>query len=86
MYPHFLPAVMAFKIQDESYFPKTMFNSNILKEFKTIQWWRIMEKKCDKIENVSNDFCKFLISLHSCQLHLLQLKEYFPHMDLYGVI
>jgi hypothetical protein len=37
-YPHFIPAVTDFKIQDESYFPKTMFNSNILKEFKTIQW------------------------------------------------
>lgn len=45
MYPHFSPAVMAFKIQDESYFPKIMFNSNILKEFRNIQWWRIMEKK-----------------------------------------
>jgi len=49
-----------------------------------------MEKKCDKIENVPNDFCKFLIALHSCpassELHLLQLKEYFPNIDLYGVI
>lgn len=38
IYLHFLPAVMAIKIQDESYYPKTMFNSNILKEFKTKQW------------------------------------------------
>ncbi|CAI6376424.1 unnamed protein product [Macrosiphum euphorbiae] len=83
MYPHFFPAVMAFKIQDESYFPKTMFNSNILKEFKTVQWWRIMEKKCDKIENVPNDFCKFLISLHSCPASSASIERIF---STYGLV
>jgi len=83
MYPHFLPAVMAFKIQDKYYFPKTMFNSNILKEFKTIQWWHIMEKKCDKIENVLNDVCKFLISLHSCPASSASIERIF---STYGLV
>jgi len=83
MYPHFLPAVMAFKIQDESYFPKTMFNSSILNEFKTVQWWRIMEKKCDKIDNVPNDFCKFLISLHSCPVSSASIERIF---STYGLV
>jgi len=64
----FLVGFLAFKIKDETYFPKVMFSSKILDAYKgtPAKWWTLMERRTEKASTLPTDFCPFFCSLFSC--------------------
>lgn len=64
-HPEWLPAIMAFKIKDVDYFPKSLFSENIVSQFSASKWWEILKEKVQKNNKLDSDFCSFFQSLHS---------------------
>lgn len=72
-----LPAVMAFKIKDGEYFPKSLFLTNIVSHFSTAKWWNILREKVKKEQKLDPNFCIFFQSLHSVPTSSASIERIF---------
>ncbi|CAL1671557.1 unnamed protein product [Lasius platythorax] len=83
-YPEYLPGIMAFKIKDDEFFPKTMLQENVINGFSSSKWWKIMEKKLRNPLNCQEDSA---ISFQICCLVLRlrhPLSDFFQLLILFG--
>jgi len=81
-YPEYLPGVLAFKIKDNDFFPKTMLQENVINEFSSSKWWKIMEKKTEKSVKLPRGFCDFFLNLLSCPAFSASIERFFSAFGL----
>jgi len=81
-YPEYLPGVLAFKIKDNDFFPKTMLQENVINEFSSSKWWKIMEKKTEKSVKLPRGFCDFFSNLLSCPASSASIERFFSAFGL----
>lgn len=81
-YPEYLPGIMAFKIKDDEFFPKTMLQENVINGFSSSKWWKIMEKKTEKSTKLPRGFCDFFSNLLSCPASSASIERFFSTFGL----
>lgn len=80
-HPEYLPGVMAFTINDPTYYPDSMMQANVIQEFTSQKWWQIMEKKVKKTPSLLLGFVTFSSVYIQLQLLLVQSRGFSPHLD-----
>ena len=78
-----LPLILAYKIEDEDFFPKNMFTNEVVKQFSVSKWWHIMDVKTSKKGNIPKGFCIFMASLSSCPASSAAIERIF---SAYGLV
>lgn len=66
--PHFLPYILAFRIQDSDIFPSSMFEPKVVSMYKQNpgKWWMLMEHRTAKKGTLPSGFCQYFKDLLSC--------------------
>jgi len=82
--PDFLPAFLAFKAKDETFFPSSMFNDSVLKTYanKPGVWWNLMSSRTAKAARLPSDFCSYFSSLLSIPPSSASLERIFSTFGL----
>jgi len=80
--PEYLPLVMAFKIQDDSIYPASMFTESIIATFSASKWWQLMQKKTEKTNRLPAEFCHLMMGLHSAPSSSASLERVFSTFGL----
>lgn len=75
--PAFIPLVLAFKIQDNSIYPASMFTQAVMGAFSASKQWHIMEKKAEKSTRITVEFCQLIRGLHSAPSSSASLERIF---------
>lgn len=82
-HPEFLPGILAFSIEDEDYYPKSMFYNDVIKNFSPAKWWKIIGKKTEKSEKLPVGFCDFFWALHCTPASSASIERVF---STYGLV
>ena len=80
-HPNFLSYILKLKIRDKDTFSASMFSfsEEVLTQFTAKKWWQLMKTKLNNRDKspISQEFCDFLIKLHSCPPSFAAIERIF---------